>query len=88
MSQEEMKELPAAQREEFWDELTINEQVERMRGIVKHLSSRLQSVRETTNDLLEHLHHGDELVIPLKQYIRSTGSEKLLQGYGKDKDYF
>ena len=72
-------------RNKYWDELTDQEKIDRMRSEVKGMQSRLDSALKSVEALLRHDHNNGQLIVPLndsRNYL--DGSQRAF----RDEKYF
>jgi conjugal transfer/entry exclusion protein len=75
-------------REKYWSELTTEERVERMREQVKNLQREIRSLGNLIQNLSEHNHLNNEIVMPLRSRRGLEKTEQTRRGPGKDDVYF
>lgn len=63
-------------REKYWNELTPDEKVERMRTILRRQTSQIEDMQRTLNLLMNHSHNpvNGKLAVPLEDK-RNTGQD-------------
>ena len=75
-------------REKYWSEISIEEKIERMRKEVKSLQREIRSLGDLLQNLSEHNHLNNEIVMPLRSRRGHGEGEQMGRGPGKDDVYF
>lgn len=59
-----------AQREKYWGELSIEEKIERMRGVIKSQGSVMQALYQLERNFSQHQHSASgQIMLPFDRYI-------------------
>lgn len=75
-------EMPQAMRQKYWNELTADEKIERLRDVVRNLSAENVLLREQNHKLNQHEHMNGILVMPINGLsFRQTTPEKSDDSY-------
>jgi len=81
--------MPEASRQKYWGELTLEEKIERMRGIIKELGEDYNRINKMINEFREHRHNDSgESIIIRKLNFSSNQCERSRPEPLKDDIYF
>ena len=75
-------------RDKWWPELNASEKNERLREQVKNLQREIRSLGDLIQNLSEHNHLNNEIVMPLRSRRGHGEGEQMRKGPNKDDVYF